>query len=96
MSLTTWQDWLKERENLQVENIDYDGLLQNIIKLLMSRYRDETMEFLKNMASRGDEELNTLLNQLGIVTNNNQLNPVQMPQDEVVPSSADVGLGMIG
>src|SRR3990170_5199924 len=72
---------------------DYDHTLQELMKVVMSKYERETMQFLQGLSQRGDEEITNLMGRLG-----KEAKPVDMkrPQhptegDEVVPPNADVG-----
>lgn len=71
---------------------DYERTQHELFKAVMSKYPEETMQFLNGIAQRGDQEIAELLRKLG------SDKPVQMKEprhsseeDEVVPSGADTG-----
>lgn len=73
---------------------DHEHLQQELFKILLSKYPEETLGFVNNIAARGDEEVATLLRKM----QKDGPNPMKEPQhpsdgDEVVPSGADGGYG---
>ncbi len=71
---------------------DYEHLQQEVFKAVMSKYPDETLEFLNGIAARGDEEVAELLRKMQRGKPEKQKEPRHPNQDdEVVPSSADTG-----
>jgi hypothetical protein len=71
---------------------DYDHTLQELMKIVMTKYERETMQFLDGISQR-DREVSNLLRKL---SKENQPSPMREPEhptqgDEVVPSNADVG-----
>jgi hypothetical protein len=73
---------------------DHEHLQQELFKCVMSKYPDDTLEFLNGIAQRGDEEVASLLRKF----QKNKPNQMAEPRhpsdnDEVVPSSADMGHG---
>ena len=73
---------------------DYENVEKELFKAVMSKYPEETEQFLNGIAQRGDEEISALLRKL------KKDQPMQMkePQhptdgDEIVPSGADSGYG---
>jgi len=72
---------------------DYDHTLQELMKIVMSKYERETMQFLDGIAQRGDREISNLLRKLGKETQPSSMREPEHPTqgDEVVPSNADVG-----
>jgi len=82
--------------NGQDSGTDYDHTLQELMKVVMSKYEQETLQFLQRIADRGDEEIINLVAKL-----KHEERPVshQKPShsnDEVVPSFADTGHGQEG
>ena len=71
---------------------DHDRLQTKLFKTIMSKYPDETMQFLNGIAQRGDEEVASLLSKL-----RREKKPMfnepkhQSDGDEVVPANADTG-----
>lgn len=72
---------------------DYDHTLQELMKVVMSKYERETMQFLSGIAARGDEEVGNLMKKL-----DKEPTPVhgRRPEhptagDEVVPPESDTG-----
>ena len=72
---------------------DYDHTLQEIMKVIMSKYEHETLQFLRNIAGRGDQEINDLISKLG-KDNKPEVNKKprhKQDSDEVVPPESDTG-----
>jgi hypothetical protein len=106
--MSIFQDWLRQRQlregiNEPVDRFrfdtdnedyadDYEHIQQEVFKVVMSKYPDETMEFLNGIAARGDEEVAELVRKLQKDKPGKPKEP-QHPseEDEVVPSSADSG-----
>jgi hypothetical protein len=76
---------------------DHDHIQQELFKTVMSKYPEETMQFLDGIAQRGDEEIAALLRKLQREESPDFKEP-QHPTsgDEVVPSSADTGHSDVG
>lgn len=105
--MTMFQTWLKRRihEEFGMDDPaanfksgdddfgdDHEHLQQELFKAVMSKYPDDLMQFLNGIAQRGDEEIAALLRKV----QKNQPNQMSEPRhpsedDEVVPSSADMG-----
>ena len=73
---------------------DHEHVQQELFKAVMSKYPEETIDFLNNIAARGDEEIASLLRKM------QKEGPDQMKEprhpsdaDEIVPSGADSGYG---
>jgi len=73
---------------------DYDNIKQELFDAVLSKYPEETMQFLNGIAQRGDEEIASLLSKL------QQERPGEVKEphhptdyDEIVPSGADSGFG---
>ena len=72
---------------------DYDHTLQELMKVVMSKYERETMQFLNGIAARGDQEVANLVKKL-----DKEVKPIPTAEprhptegDEVVPPNADTG-----
>jgi len=71
---------------------DYEHIQHELFSIVMSKYPDETMQFLDGIAQRGDEEVLNLLRKLqqepsmGDEDGNTPRNP-----PEVVPPASDTG-----
>jgi len=106
--MSMFQEWLRKRQlregldgpvdqfkfNTDSQDYadDYEHVQQEVFKAVLSKYPDETMEFLSGIAARGDEEIAELLRRL----QSNKPGEMKEPrhpseEDEVVPSSADSG-----
>ena len=74
---------------------DYEKVRMELFKLTFDKYPDETMRFFHEIAQRGDDEIKTLLNQLGAQKKSRSFRdpPHSTSQDEVVPSKADAAHG---
>lgn len=72
---------------------DYEKIQQELFKVVMSKYPNETVDFLNTLASRGDEEVSSLLRKMKKDKGTKLPREPQHPTDghEVVPSSADSG-----
>jgi hypothetical protein len=72
---------------------DYDQTLTDLIKIVLRKYPDETIDFLSTIASRGDAEVAALLKKVSRGQENRSSVVPKHPkdQDEVMPSIADVG-----
>lgn len=73
---------------------DHDQIQQELFSIVMSKYPEETMQFLEGIAQRGDDEVLSLLRKM------QQENPghdgdANEPRNppEVVPPAADTGHG---
>jgi hypothetical protein len=73
---------------------DHEHIQKELFKVVMSKYPEETLQFLNEIAARGDEEVASLLRKM------QKDGPRQMQEpshptdgDEVVPSGADTGYG---
>lgn len=71
---------------------DHEKVQQELIKTVLNKYPEETMDFLSTIANRGDEEVSSLLRRLRKERGSRLPREPQHPSsgDEVVPSSADV------
>lgn len=72
---------------------DYDRTLTELIKAVMSKYEQETMQFLHGIAERGDEEIADILRRL---SKENRPSDFEEPEhstdgNEVVPPESDTG-----
>jgi len=72
--------------------VDHEHLQKELFKTIMSKYPDETMQFVNGIAQRGDEEVAALLSKLKR-EKKPQFSEPRHPTDgdEVVPSGADSG-----
>ena len=73
---------------------DHGHIQKELFQVVMSKYPEESLQFLNGIAARGDEEIAALLRKL------QKDGPSQMKEpshptegDEVVPSGADSGMG---
>lgn len=73
---------------------DHEHVEKELFKAVMSKYPEETIEFLNNIAARGDEEIASLLRKMQ-KEGPDQMKEPQHPSetDEIVPSGADTGYG---
>jgi hypothetical protein len=71
---------------------DYENIKQELFDAVLSKYPEETMQFLNGIAERGDEEIASLLSKLQ-QEEPNELKEPKHPTDvdEIVPSGADTG-----
>jgi hypothetical protein len=71
---------------------DYERVCQDLFKLVMTKYPEESRDFLESIASRGDEEVSSLMKKFrkegGSKLSRGPRHPSEI--DEYVPSSADV------
>lgn len=73
---------------------DHDHVEKELFKAVMSKYPEESMEFLNNIAARGDEEIASLLRKLNKGGPEESKEPQhQSDGDEVVPYGSDSGFG---
>jgi len=73
---------------------DYDHTLTELIKAVMTKYEQETMQFLHGIADRGDQEVADLLRKLDKEHKPSELEEPRHPTDidnEVIPPIADTG-----
>jgi tRNA G46 methylase TrmB len=72
---------------------DYEKVQQELFKTVMSKYPNETLDFLNTIAQRGDEEIASLLRKMKKDKGPKLPHEPQHPTegDEVVPSTADTG-----
>ena len=73
---------------------DYDHTLTELIKAVMNKYEQETMQFLQGIADRGDQEIADLMQKLGKEQKPSDIEGPRHPTDydnEVVPPMADTG-----
>ena len=71
---------------------DHEHLQKELFKTIMSKYPDETMQFLNGIAQRGDQEVASLLGKLRRDKKPQFSEPKHPSEgDEVVPSGADRG-----
>ncbi len=73
---------------------DYEHVQQELFKVVLSKYPNETLDFLNTIANRGDSEISNLLRKMKKEKSSNRLpRDPQHPTDghEVVPASADTG-----
>lgn len=72
---------------------DHEKLQHELFKVVMSKYPNETMDFLNTIANRGDEEVSSLLRKVRRDKGPKLPKEPQHPTDgdEVVPSMADRG-----
>lgn len=73
---------------------DYEQIQKELFSIVLSKYPEETMQFLDGIAQRGDEEVLSLLRKLQqeSPSNDSEGNRPRNPP-EVVPSAADSGHG---
>lgn len=72
---------------------DYEKVQQELFKVVLSKYPDETIDFLNTIAQRGDEEVGSLLRKMRKENGSRLPKEPQHPTegDEVMPPMADVG-----
>ena len=72
---------------------DYDHTLTELIKAVMSKYEQETMQFLSGIAERGDEEIADILRRLSRQNHPTDFEEPEHPTsgNEVVPPESDTG-----
>ena len=72
---------------------DYDRTLTELIKAVMSKYEQETMQFLTGIAERGDEEIADILRRLSKENRPSDFEEPEHPTSgrEVVPPESDTG-----
>lgn len=72
---------------------DYEKVQQELFKVVLSKYPNETLDFLNTIAQRGDEEITNLLRKMRKDKGMRLPREPQHPTDgdEVVPSMADRG-----
>jgi hypothetical protein len=72
---------------------DYEKTQTELFKTVMSKYPNETQEFLNSLAQRGDEEIANLLRKMRKDKGPRLPREPRHPTDgdEVVPSTADTG-----
>lgn len=72
---------------------DHEHTQQELFKVIMTKYPEETNAFLNGIAQRGDEEVAALLRKVGKNKGFSMNREPQHPTDgdEVVPSNADTG-----
>ena len=103
--MSLFQKWLRVREDMDSAADqfkfdseddfadDYEHVQQELFKAVMSKYPQETMQFLDGVAQRGDSEIAELLNKLNREKGPSSSRPPQHRHDpdEVVPAVADRG-----
>jgi len=72
---------------------DYDRTLTELIKAVMNKYQQETMQFLTGIAERGDEEIADLLRRLSKEESPGDFKEPEHSTsgNEVVPPESDTG-----
>lgn len=77
--------------------VDHDQAQTELMKLLMSKYADDTVRFVSGIAQR-DQEVATLLKQISGGSGGVRVPKAKHPheEDEVVPASADTGYNPSG
>lgn len=72
---------------------DQDKTKKELIDIVLSKYPEETMQFLDGIAQRGDEEIKSLVMRLKAEPKPNSFREPMHPTegDEVVPNIADTG-----
>ena len=73
---------------------DYDRTLTELIKAVMNKYEQETMQFLVGIANRGDQEISDLVQKISKDQKSLNFKEPEHPTDydnEVVPPIADTG-----
>ena len=74
--------------------VDQEQVEKELFKVLLSKYPQETIEFINRIAQRGDSEVSSLLKKINKQDNSGFGQPNHsIDKDEVVPSNADVGSG---
>lgn len=103
MSLETFIDWLStkkitESDLTDMSNVssceDYDNISKEVISLMMSKYREDFLSFIKILASKNhDEELSNLISKISKSTDNDmpKLN-YTMDKDQIVQPISDRGI----
>lgn len=77
--------------------VDHEHVKKELFNVVMSKYPDETMQFLDGIAQRGDEEVSSLLGKLRRDKKSTSTQPRHpFDGDEVVPSAADSGYNNFG
>lgn len=72
--------------------MDHEHLQRELFKTVLSKYPDETMQFLNGIAQRGDGEIASLLSKMKREKKSSFSEPRHPTDgDEVVPSNADSG-----
>lgn len=73
---------------------DHEHVEKELFKVLLTKYPEETIEFVSRIAQRGDQEVSSLLKKIKKQDNSCFGQPNHsIDKDEVVPSNADVGSG---
>jgi hypothetical protein len=78
--------------------IDYDKTKKELFDIVLTKYPDETMQFLEEISERGDEEVKNLFKKLKHEKGNGPPHHPGHPQrqsHEIVPPIPDVGHGMV-
>jgi len=71
---------------------DHEHIQKELFKTILTKYPDETMQFLNGIAQRGDEEVANLLSKMRREKKTQFKEPKHPTDgDEVVPSGADSG-----
>ena len=69
---------------------DHEHVQTELFKAVLSKYPDETLQFLDGIAQRGDDEIASLLKKLRGESGSKSLDePHGMSSDEVVPPMSD-------
>lgn len=78
--------------------VDFDKTKKELFDIVISRYPEETMQFLEEMSERGDEELKNLFRKLKHERGGGPTHQPGNPQRQthtIIPPMADVGHGMM-
>jgi len=79
-----------EPSQIEDRSVDYDQTINDLIRVLLNKYRDETMKFIENIASRGDNEVKDILNKINQTQNNKKSEQPQAKDNDdeyVLPNS---------
>ena len=81
-----------KHSEIEDQSVDYDQTTSDLIKVLLNKYREETISFIENIASRGDNEVKEHLDKINQTNKDN--NKLEQPQvkdneDEYVIPNAD-------
>jgi hypothetical protein len=70
--------------------VDHDRIRNELFRLVMDKYPEETNRFLHDIAQRGDNEIQSLLAQVQVGKPPRAFNDIDhRDKDEVVPAKAD-------
>lgn len=101
--MKSWFEFIKVAEELDGESpvnafkinnadnfgVDYEHTMNDLLKLIITKYNNEFISFLKRLHQRGDEEVGSLLKKIDKPNISYQRFGKDNDTEEIVPNDAD-------